>query len=163
MIFEINRERAQCLQSLKALFEKFAPECHEDHQPVFVSIRKLIELFEAGRLPQMRSVFQMLSRRLNTPLSPAMREQHRALRKSILLFQDMARSFAEQDPELAELVYVLGTVSRVFAISSKRQTMLSDRKTQVTYIQLFCHEVDAAADIILASLAVPPAPVRRSA
>ncbi|MFA9262816.1 MAG: hypothetical protein ACEQSB_05740 [Undibacterium sp.] len=162
MLFEVNRERTQCVAALKALFLKFGPECHEDHQPVLESVRKLIELFEAGRLPQMRPVFQMLNRRLNTPLSPAMREKHRALRQALVRFRLMADSFATQDPELSELIYVLNTVSRVFGISSVRTTRLTDGAAG-TYIEFFCREVNAAADIILSSLTVPREPLRQSA
>lgn len=163
MLFEVNRERAQCVATLRALFLKFGSDCHEDHLPVLKSVEKLIALFEMGRLPQLRPVFQLLNRRLNTPLSPAMREKHRALRQALVRFQLMANGFAKQDPELSELVYVLNTVSRVFALSSVRTTLLSDRRTPATYLQLFCHEVNASADIILSALAVSPEPERRSA
>ncbi|MFZ1626620.1 MAG: hypothetical protein WAT81_02330 [Candidatus Moraniibacteriota bacterium] len=142
---------------------KFAPECSEEYQPVFVSIEKLIRLFEGGRLAELRPVFQLLNRRLNTSPSPKMREKHRALRQAIVRFQLMVGSFAKQDPELAELIYVLGTVNRVFGISSVRTTLLSDRRTLATYVGLFCHEVDGVVDTILQSLAVPPEPVRQSA
>lgn len=145
-MFEVNKERRQYAESLRAVIDLHRGDCHESSAPILAAVQRLADLLQAGRLSLLRPIFRAINKRLfGTPNSRAISDQHAVLRRKLRVMRTTAKNYA-QDPELAELAYVLATVNKALGLGPERTTLLLDRATRGTYAQYFHDVVMAAAD-----------------